>query len=161
MAIIAVNIGSNIGDRRRLLKEAIRHLSDKFGFYGESDTIESESWGFSSENKFLNVGIVFKSELQPEKLLDEIQKIEKEISSAGHRDENGNYIDREIDIDIMAIDNVCYESPRLTIPHSCLPEREFFLKPLSELIPDWNHPKNGKSVSEMLKKLTKGNNHLE
>ena len=145
MPVIYVNIGSNLGDRKVLIERALDKIGETFGYYCKSGFVESEPWGFESTNRFLNVGVAFKSALPPEIILDKLQDIEKDISKISHRDARGNYTDREIDIDIMAIDMMRYESERLKVPHPHLMERDFFLIPLRELAPEW----------EMLEKETK------
>ena len=121
-----VNIGSNLGNREALILRAIERISDHFGYYCKSEFVESEPWGFDSTNQFLNIGVAFKTEQAPEEILDILQGIERELSSVSHRDEWGNYVDREIDIDIMKIDNLTYHSGRLDLPHPHLYERDFF-----------------------------------
>ena len=136
MAIVYANIGSNLGNRRKLIESALRLIADKFGFYCVSEFVESEPWGFDSTNSFLNIGVAFKSKLHPEKILLLLQEIERTVSNVPHRDESGNYKDREIDIDIMAIDNMEYLSSSLQLPHPHLYQRPFFLGPLRELVPE-------------------------
>ena len=133
MAIVYANIGSNLGQRKVLIEKALDLIGDTFGYYCISEFVESEPWGFDSTNLFLNVGVAFKTTLEPEQVLLTLQSIEKAISSVAHRDSVGNYKDREIDIDIMAIDDMVYRSERLILPHPHLHEREFFLLPLKEL----------------------------
>lgn len=140
MAIVYANIGSNLGDRRALIEEALRCIGNKFGYYCISGFVESEPWGFDSTNRFLNVGIAFKTDMHPEKVLDILQEIEKSVSDVSHRDGQGNYKDRELDIDIMAIDEMKYDTPRLKVPHPHLLEREFFMCPLRDLNSAWRYP---------------------
>lgn len=140
MATVYLNIGSNLGDRKELIEKAISQIGEIFGYYCISEFVESKPWGFDSINSFLNIGIAIKSELNPEEILDRIQSIERNISLVSHRDKKGNYKDREIDIDIMAIDEIKYESTRLQIPHPHLLERDFFMTPLKQLSPDWKYP---------------------
>ncbi|MBQ2878962.1 MAG: 2-amino-4-hydroxy-6-hydroxymethyldihydropteridine diphosphokinase, partial [Bacteroidaceae bacterium] len=61
--------------------------------------------------------------------------------------------DRIIDIDILLYDNAIIETPRLTIPHPRLHERQFVLQPLSTIAPALVHPKTGESISQLLCKL--------
>lgn len=153
MALIYVNIGSNLGNREYLIQKAIECIADKYGIICQSGVIESEPWGFDSSHRFLNIGISFRTDSEPENILKELKHIEKTISDKNHRDENGNYSDRFIDIDIMAIDNLCYFSENLEIPHRHLSKRNFFLLPLRDLAPDWRHPSSGESITEMLLKI--------
>ena len=136
MPIVYLNLGSNLGEKKSFIGRAIERIGETFGYYCISEFVESEPWGFDSTNSFLNVGMAFKSDLHPEIILDKLQALEKEISSVSHRDSFGNYADREIDIDIMAIDDISYVSDRLSIPHPHLYERDFFLIPLRQLNPN-------------------------
>ena len=153
MATIALNAGSNLGNRRLNLTRALKAIGETFGKYEISHVVESEPWGFDSTNCFLNVGIVIESEMAPVEILKEIKKIEKKISSTPHRDGNGNYCDRIIDIDIIVIDELIINEEELQIPHRHLSERRFFLEPLHELMPLWKDPISGKTASEMLSQL--------
>ena len=155
MPVVYVNIGSNLGDRVCFINKAIEGISEKFGYYCLSGMVESQPWGFDSHHPFLNLGIAFKSNLQPEDLLRELKDLEKNISRISHRDGNGNYQDREVDIDIMAIDEIVYKSPLLQVPHRFLVEREFFLRPLKELCPEWTDPISGIPIKQLLEKCLK------
>lgn len=140
MPIVYVNIGSNLGNKKAIIEKAIDKIGEIFGFYCKSEFVESEPWGFDSANSFFNIGVAFKSEKEPEKILNILQNLEKEISGVAHRDKFGKYKDREVDIDIMAIDEIRYDSEILTIPHPHLLERSFFIGPLLELAPLWKYP---------------------
>ena len=153
MAIVFVNIGSNLGDKKILINEAIEKIGSRFGFYCISGLVDSEPWGYESTNRFLNIGVSFKTEESPEIILKSLQEIERSISDLSHRDDSGRYCDRKIDIDIMAIDELEYKSDVLVLPHPHLHERYFFLKPLMELSSDWRHPVLGKSIPEMLRNI--------
>lgn len=135
MSIVYINIGSNLGDKRAMIEEAIERIGEEFGYFCLSEFVESPPWGFDSTNSFLNIGVAFKSDEHPEEILTRLQGIEKDLSRVAHRDAEGNYQDRDLDIDIMTIDGITYRSERLILPHPHLHERDFFLQPLKELIP--------------------------
>lgn len=128
-----INIGSNLGDRHLNIRRAVGKLREAFGPVIVSELVESEPWGFDSTNLFLNIGVAFDSALPPLEMLSRLQAIEKEISPASHRNPDGTYADRIIDIDIMEAEGVTLETPRLTLPHPRLQERPFFLIPLQQL----------------------------
>ena len=140
MATVFVNIGSNLGNRRLNLSRAMRAIGEEFGEYEISHVVESEPWGFDSTHSFLNVGMMFFSDLEPLEILHRLQAIERSISTESHRKADGTYADRIIDIDIVAIDYLQINTPELTVPHPHLLEREFFLRPMAELAPGWRHP---------------------
>ncbi|MDE5814240.1 MAG: 2-amino-4-hydroxy-6-hydroxymethyldihydropteridine diphosphokinase, partial [Muribaculaceae bacterium] len=121
--------------------------------YETSHKVEADPWGFDSANRFVNVGLCIESELDPEEVLSRLQAIEKGIAPIGHRRWDGSYNDREIDIDIMASDGAPFDSQKLHIPHRHLSRRNFFLKPLAELAPEWRHPETGLTAVEMLEAL--------
>lgn len=153
MAIVFVNIGSNLGDRRLNLSRAMRAIGEEFGDFEISHVVESEPWGFDSTHSFLNLGMMFSSDLPPVEILHRLQAIERSISPEPHRNPDGSYADRIIDIDIVAIDRMILAEEELTLPHPRLPERRFFLEPLAELAPGWQHPESGLTPFRMLSLL--------
>lgn len=140
MATVYVNIGSNLGSRKENIDKAINAIKEKFGEIKVSSPVESEPWGFDSTELFLNIGVSFRSRLEPREILRLLLEIEKRISPASHRKADGTYADRIIDIDIMAIDERVIKEEGLEVPHPRLREREFFMKPLLELAPGWKFP---------------------
>lgn len=158
---IYLNIGSNIGNRLGNIDKAIACLLNRPLFNGatvdKSDVIETEPWGFQSENKFLNIGLAVRvgDNLEPESVLEETQAVERLCgSSNNHRDEHGGYADRIVDIDIIAIDELIYNSDRLTLPHPRMHIREFVLRPLLELSSGWRHPIINRTVKELIDGLS-------
>lgn len=133
-----LNIGTNLGDRHENLRHALEALTGDTTGWVVSPVVESEPWGFESENRFLNIGLSLDSDLEPLAMLDRIHDIERRLGSATHRDAQGGYIDRMVDIDIMAIDDtqghpMTIDLPTLQVPHPHLKDREFFLKPYQYL----------------------------
>lgn len=130
-----VNIGSNLGNRRLNLSRAISAIEKRYGYFECSKSVESEPWGFDSTNSFLNVAVMFESDDEPLDVLHQLQSIERSISDTPHRDLSGGYVDRVIDIDIMALgDGARVDLPELQIPHPHLFDRPFFIGPLKELL---------------------------
>ena len=158
MATVFVNIGSNLGNRRLNLTRAVNAIAKEFGAYELSHVVESTPQGFDSANLFLNIGMVFQSRETPLSILEKLQSIERQLSEVPHRDSSGAYKDREIDIDIIAIDGEIICEDNLSVPHPRLPQRDFFLQPLAELAPGWRHPVSGKTPREMLFELMESSN---
>ncbi len=134
--IAHINIGSNIGDSRSVIERAVAAvfaLSE--GSTRRSAYIESEPWGFESPNMFLNIGVEIESTLPPLVLLAKLQEIEKSISPASHRNPDGSYRDRVIDLDLIFYGDIELHTPRLTLPHPHAPERPFVIQPIRELHP--------------------------
>lgn len=148
-----LNLGSNLGNRLLHLTRAMKAIGEEFGQYETSHKVESDPWGFDSTNRFVNIGLTIDSDLEPEEVLHRLQAIEKRLSNVGHRRWDGTYNDREIDIDIMATEVGEYHSPTLNIPHRELQKRVFFLRPLEELAPEWRHPENGLTATDMIERI--------
>ena len=129
-----LNLGTNLGDKIQNIENAINAIEIALdGKSIRSSIIESEPWGFDSANMFLNIGIAIKTDLSPLELLKTIKEIEQQLGSGSHRNSNGDYADRLIDIDIMAMDDLEFKSELLTIPHPQLNNRVFFESPYNEL----------------------------
>lgn len=153
--IYYLNIGTNLGDRHANIAAAVAALEQRTrASVRISDAVETPAWGFSSPNDFLNVGVSLKSHIRPLDMLTLLKDIERTMGSSIHRDAAGNYADRIIDIDIVAIDEMVVDEPTLQVPHRHLAQREFFLRPMAQLAPHWMHPLLHKSASQLLADLT-------
>ena len=150
MEYVIVNIGSNLGERRLNLSRAVRAIAAEFGDFEVSHTVETAPVGFDSQNKFLNICMMFRTDMEPQQLLETLQRIEKEICPDAHRDAEGHYIDRVIDIDILAIGDKTDDTETLKVPHPRLAERLFYLMPMNEIAGAWRHPVTGLTPSEMI-----------
>ncbi len=140
MQIIHLNIGSNQGDRKAIIGRAVALIAKAFApaRLRLSSYIESEPWGYDSQNSFLNRGVMLEIDrhIDPEEVLRHAQMVESEIGKgAPHRNPDGSYCDRPIDIDIIDIDRMTYKSPTLTLPHPRAHLRSFVMQPLQELDP--------------------------
>ena len=137
-------LGGNIGNREEILSEAIKKMTSQLGKLVQTSALyETEPWGFTHEQNFLNQVVVFDSELLPLDILDKTQTIEQEL---GRVRKTTQYCERTIDIDILFYGDECIENQRLSIPHPRIQERLFALHPLAELIPEFVHPKLKKSI---------------
>ncbi|MDE6085266.1 MAG: 2-amino-4-hydroxy-6-hydroxymethyldihydropteridine diphosphokinase [Muribaculaceae bacterium] len=134
MSTVHLNIGSNTGDRPALIERAIVLIGQRAGeVTARSSVVESPPWGFESSHSFINVGINIETMLSPLGLLDVLQEIEREVSPLPHRNPDGSYRDRGIDIDIIAWENKTVTTDRLTVPHPRARERDFVMIPLREI----------------------------
>ena len=148
-----INIGSNLGDRRLNLSRAMRAVGMEFGDFEMSHAVESKTSGLDSTTPVLNRSFLLQTHLGPQQGLEKLQEIENKISPAPHRNPDGSYRDRIIDIDIVAIDDMVIDTPTLKVPHPRLAERRFFLEPLKEIAPQWKHPASGLTARQMLAML--------
>lgn len=136
---VYLGLGSNLGDCRRNLRRAIRLIGERVGtVVCQSSFIETEPWGFDSENKFLNAAILCETERTPREVLLLTQQIERDMGRkkkliANGQEPKANYKDRPIDIDILLYDDLTVDEPDLKIPHPLMYERDFVMIPLEEV----------------------------
>ncbi|HBN46260.1 MAG TPA: 2-amino-4-hydroxy-6-hydroxymethyldihydropteridine diphosphokinase [Prevotella sp.] len=128
------SLGSNIGNRKRLIREAIAMLNERVGeVERQSSLVETEPWGFDSPNKFINACVCCVTTLSPRQLLAITQHIERELGRT-QKTQDGQYHDRIIDIDILLYDDIHVNDPDLVIPHPHMRERAFVMEPLREIL---------------------------
>ena len=134
---VYLGLGSNLGDRNAHIEQAIALIHERVGeVVRRSSFIETEPWGFESENKFINAVILCETELTPRQLLKATQKIERELgrkkkSASSHI--SHLYKDRPIDIDILLYDDLTIDERDLKIPHPLMEQRDFVMIPLREI----------------------------
>lgn len=135
-----LGIGTNMGDRAANLRGALDMISEQAGHVlACSSFIETEPWGFQSDNAFLNAVVAIDTPHTPHALLRITQEIERAMGRT-HKSVGGVYADRIIDIDILLYDDVEINDAELTIPHPLMWQRRFVYEPLLEIAP---HLKQG------------------
>lgn len=152
---VYIAVGSNLGDRASLIKQAensVRKIpgisfKKKSAFY-ETDPVGSPE----PQGKYLNGVWEIETTLEAKTLLDELMQIE---TSLGRVRKIKNEA-RPIDLDILFYDDKIIREEGLSVPHPCLHERWFVLKPLADLCPDFVHPEKKKTVREMLGQFNDG-----
>jgi 2-amino-4-hydroxy-6-hydroxymethyldihydropteridine diphosphokinase len=144
-----LSLGSNQGDSRRLLEEAVRALGDvpHTRVIACSGLYRTAPVGFVDQPDFFNQVIALRTGLAPHDLLDATQRIEH---SAG-RERGPRWGPRTLDIDLLWYDGIRLDDERLQLPHPRMEQRRFVLEPLAELAPGLVLPGGG-TVSEALKK---------
>ena len=137
---VYLGLGSNLGDCRKNLERAIRLIADRVGAVTrQSSFIETEPWGFESENRFLNAVILCETTQTPREVLRLTQQIERDMGRrkvvGGGLTVNGQriYSDRIVDIDILLYDDLTVDEPDLKIPHPLMHQRDFVMIPLKEI----------------------------
>lgn len=149
MAIAYLCLGSNSGDRLKLIEQAVSllGLAENIKIIRTSALYETEPWGVKEQNWFLNMAVEIKTSLNPQDLLLKCLSIEKMLGR--NRENEQRWCERTIDIDIIFYDREVLETEILTLPHPRMHQRAFVLVPLLELIPDFVHPLLNKSVSQL------------
>ncbi len=134
---VFLGLGSNLGDKEQQLLTAIQLVGERVGqVVRQSSFMETEPWGFESDNKFLNAVILCETEKTPREVLRLTQQIERDMGRkkmVNCKLTNRKYKDRPIDIDILLYDDLTVDEPDLKIPHPLMYERDFVMKPLAEI----------------------------
>ena len=133
MAEAALGLGSNLGDKRRIVAEAIARLeAGGAHVLRRSSDYRTAPWGLTEQDWFVNACVLVETALAPEALLALCQRIEHELG----RTREIRWGPRSIDIDILTYADVVRDEPALTLPHPLVLERAFVLAPLAEIAPD-------------------------
>jgi 2-amino-4-hydroxy-6-hydroxymethyldihydropteridine diphosphokinase len=141
MTVVYVGLGSNIGEPRRQLEDAIEQLKNlpDTNFDLVSGFYKSAPLGYVDQADFLNAVARLDTALPAEQLLENLLKIEKrqgrERSFAG--------APRTLDLDLLLYGDAVVATPRLSVPHPRMHERAFVLEPLTEIAPDIAIPGRG------------------
>lgn len=134
--LVYLGLGSNLGNREQLLREAIGKLGQRVGeVVRESSFVETDPWGFVSANRFVNACVACQTDRSPREVMAITQDIEREMGRR-QKSRNGVYHDRTIDIDILLFDHLHIDQPDLKVPHPMMFDRDFVMIPLQEICPD-------------------------
>ena len=134
MHTVYLALGTNLGDRRETIREAVKRIGKEVGTVErQSSLLETKPWGFVSTNDFINAAVRVSTSLSPRRVLETTQHIECEMGRT-HKSTNRQYHDRIIDIDILLYDDIEIDEPDLHIPHPLMHERDFVMRPLQEIL---------------------------
>jgi len=143
-------LGSNLGDRKAYLEQAIVYIkTDIAPIVNRSSVYETQSWGKTDEPDYLNQVIRLKSDMPAHDLLERILHIEQMMG----RKREVKWGSRIIDIDILFYGKAIINDEGLTIPHPELHKRAFTLIPLNEIAPNFIHPGLHKSIFQLKNEL--------
>lgn len=148
-ALIA--LGSNMGDSRRLIGDALETLraSEYIKELRSSSLIVTKPYGYTEQADFLNGAALCRTLLSPQALLRLLQSVEQ---NAG-RVRDIHWGPRTLDLDLIFYDDAVIRTPTLTVPHPDMHNRDFVLRPASELMPEYVHPVLGETVQQLLERL--------
>ncbi|MFH0877924.1 MAG: 2-amino-4-hydroxy-6-hydroxymethyldihydropteridine diphosphokinase [Candidatus Omnitrophota bacterium] len=149
-----IGLGSNLGDRLQHLKDVLVLLKEnhKIAIRKISPVYESEPLaGGDEQGDYLNAVLELGTDLEPRELLLVLKEIEERL---GRKKDKTRWSSREIDLDLLACDDIVVREPDCEIPHPRLHKRAFVLRPLADVSPTWQHPVSNKKVSVLLDGLT-------
>lgn len=143
---VVLILGSNIGDRISHLVAARGRLSDFGEITGTSRVFLTSAYGVRNQPDFFNTALMLETEMSHWELLEVIKNLEREL---GRNDEQ-RHGPRVIDIDIALWGHTVLDEPELTIPHKGLSKRDFFIRPILDILPEAIDPRSGKKLSSSL-----------
>jgi 2-amino-4-hydroxy-6-hydroxymethyldihydropteridine diphosphokinase len=130
MSRALLGLGSNLGDRRAYLREAVAALPDVVAV---SPVYETDPVGGpEDQGPYLNVVVELDTDLSPRQLLELGQRLE----TAAHRVRAERWGPRTLDVDVLLVGDEQVDDPDLVVPHPRMWERAFVLVPLADLAPD-------------------------
>lgn len=130
-------LGSNIGDKKQQLENAINLIRKECGSVKQKSSIyETEPWKAEGQDVYYNMAVEIETSLTPELLLKKIKQIEKELG----RQKREKWAPREIDIDILFFGRKVIKQRELQIPHPHMHERNFAILPMMEIASEFKHP---------------------
>ena len=149
MTLVALSLGSNMGNRLDNLRRAVALMKPLGNITGRSAVYETPPWGMETQPRFLNACVLIETGEPPKMLLDKLKEIERTVGRVPRE----RWGPREIDIDILIYGDEVINEIELKIPHPLMRERNFVLVPLSEIAPDMKIPPDGRQVSGVARKF--------
>ena len=133
MNLSYLSLGSNMGDRFEMLRQAVAQLAEQPAVTVTqiSSLYETDPVGYTDQEPFLNMVVQLETELTAMALLDVCQMIEQNLN----RKRLVRWGPRTIDLDILLYNQDRIETARLTVPHPRMNERAFVLISLLEIDP--------------------------
>lgn len=129
--MIFIGLGSNLGDRYRLLYQAVQLLneSEAIDVLDCSSIYETDPVGYVDQDPFLNMVVAVSTTCSPHRLFEQLVRIEQKLG----RKRLIKWGPRTIDLDLLIFKHMVLHDSELTIPHPRMQEREFVLVPLQEV----------------------------
>jgi 2-amino-4-hydroxy-6-hydroxymethyldihydropteridine diphosphokinase len=141
---VVIGVGTNLGDREGSLREAAARIAGIEGvrIVARSRIYETAPVGGPPQPHFLNAAVLVECTLSPPALLEELLRIEVTLGRVRGPDEV-RFGPRTLDLDVLWIEGVVQDEPRLTVPHPRLAGRAFALMPMLEVAPGAKDPRTG------------------
>jgi 2-amino-4-hydroxy-6-hydroxymethyldihydropteridine diphosphokinase len=147
LPVVAIALGSNLGDRHAHLDYAVTRLQSILPTLRVSSRYETAPVDVDvPQPPFLNAAATGRSPLDPHALLRALQTIEAERG----RERPFHHAPRTLDLDLILFGSQIISEPALVVPHPRFRERKFVLEPLAEIAPDLVDPVTRLAVSQLL-----------
>jgi 2-amino-4-hydroxy-6-hydroxymethyldihydropteridine diphosphokinase len=140
-------LGSNLNEPKAQLTKAVHYLREKcfITVLREGAVVMAKPFGYANQPDFANQLLEIETRLSPHELLLFLKRSETELG----RQPTFKWGPRNIDLDILFYEDRVIKSDELVIPHSGITEREYLLRMLNDIIPDYRHPELKKTISEI------------
>jgi 2-amino-4-hydroxy-6-hydroxymethyldihydropteridine diphosphokinase len=124
-----LGMGSNLGDRRQTLRDAVAAIDEVTGV---SPVYETEPVGGPEQGAFYNIVVELETERSPQQLL----ALCRELEQAANRVRVVRWGPRTLDVDVLLVGDLTVNDDDLTVPHARMTDRNFVMVPLLTLAPD-------------------------
>ncbi|MFH1957469.1 MAG: 2-amino-4-hydroxy-6-hydroxymethyldihydropteridine diphosphokinase [bacterium] len=148
---VALSLGSNVGDSKRNIRDALKELSKVVDDMEVSSFYRTEPVKIKFQPDFINIAVVGRTALSALSLLRYANMVEKDLG----RVREINFGPRTLDIDIIFFGSEIVKMDLLKIPHPEFGKRLFVLVPLAEIAPHFCNPEDGRKVHEILDEAKK------
>jgi len=140
-------LGTNMGDKFSNLSQVRLLILHQIGKIVQASSIyRTAAWGKTEQGDFFNQVIQIEMCLAPSRLLEKCLEIEKKMGRVRYE----KWGERLIDIDILYYNDLVITEEHLKIPHLEIHNRRFTLMPLTEIAPDYIHPRLQQTNRELL-----------
>ena len=147
MSKVWIALGSNMGEGRKNLDLAIKMMNERGVLVEKVSTyIETEPYGYTEQDNFVNAVCIAETKLSPRELLEVLLKIELDMG----RVRIIKWGPRLIDLDILFYEDLIIDEEDFKVPHIEIQKRSFVLEPMNEISPDKIHPVFKKTVHQLL-----------
>lgn len=152
MHLATVGVGSNLGHREQIIREAIEWIAAQPDnlLKACSSLYETEPFGKTDQQWFLNCVV----QVETSRGLSSFFHVLQEVEARFGRIRKERWGPRTLDLDLLFFDDAIHSDSVLTVPHPGVPHRRFVLEPLCEIAPDLVHPSLGSTACELLDRLT-------
>ncbi|MCL1925652.1 MAG: 2-amino-4-hydroxy-6-hydroxymethyldihydropteridine diphosphokinase [Syntrophorhabdaceae bacterium] len=139
-------LGSNIGHRVRIIRDAVKALSLEAHVRAISPLYASRPHGRSRQPWFLNLAVRIETPLSPWELL----ALSKRLETGAGRLPTGRWGPRRLDVDIILMGDTAVSEQGLIVPHESMRSRRFCLAPVADIAPEAVVPPGEETVEQLL-----------